>query len=282
MLSDINKYRYQFFMGHGYSVQKYFPCELTALPCYYKRISSLTSDHCNTIIDNLNEKHYRVMIIFCSIDLKIKNYDELSSRLAANNNNIVVVVDMNSRMNNKTMANFSDTYCTDMFAHNDHFNTFLFQLTKNLKNEFMIIYGIDPIIDKYIFIGHGTSCNDLIHLCFCDIIKEQQIILIDPMTNTETYQYIMHTVQLIEEEMNAPLTNLMPCITMILPENFSNNCSCSIQGMIGKLTTSIYEMPNIESIDMYNVSVSGFNEINTKSHKWDLVAMTINDISSIK
>lgn len=250
-------------MGNKYSIKKHYPYDLAhnqhyrtthASTCLFTRISTLESKYRYNITNKLNIVSYKILIIFVPKEFEINNYDELCSRLIINDN-IVVVININKNINN-----------VNIFDNTNQYISFIYDLLKNIRNDFMLHYNCTFIANDIILIGHLATCNDIISLYYNNIINDIQIIFIDPVLNIENIQKI---------KQNSNLNN-NDNIAIILPSDFEkNNTLNQHYNLLHKLSYKIFMLINVNSTNIHNTLVPNFVEINDKCKYWDQISSTI-------
>jgi len=108
------------------------------------------------LYDNLEEMTYGLIIIMCSNELSLFNYNEISTRLSANK---MIVI------------------CVNVKNTNIEYDTVITNITNNLKKGFMIKYMKNLMIDSTTICGHKTSYGININ----NLAKKYNLILLDPV-----------------------------------------------------------------------------------------------------
>lgn len=235
-------------MGNKYSTLIHHPSEQKhdLIIDKFKRIPHMMSNNRLLIYDNLKEIVIDLIVILCSNELSFFNYNEIASRLSANKM-IVVCVKINSSEKKNPMM-----LCSD----HTKYDTAIFNIIKNLKNEFVINYSKKLLIGSTTLCAHNSSYN----ICIDELSKKYNVILIDPIINS--------SIQIIE----ANNTKLH----VLLPGDYKNIAITS--QCLKKITRNILVLSDVMTNYFYNISLSNLREINEKSVHWDLITKTILNI----
>ncbi len=238
-------------MGTSYSIKKHYPFDLQECTDSFKRIGVLNSKYRHFILNQLIPGSYSVIIILSSYNLDLNNYNEISNRLNSHKQ-IVIIVKINT-----SHQSFINT--------KNQSQSFFFNLVKNLKNDFIILFNINLSIDKIIIIGHQTSCIHLLQF----VTFANHIILMDP--KFENFGIMM--------DLNSFHDNM----SIILSDQGTQTSDNITLRSMQKLSNDVYILKNVDSVDMFNIFNSNPKEYTNKSYHWDqLTEMIINISHSIK
>lgn len=191
--------------------------------------------------DNIN-----LFVLFASCD--VNKYDNLCNHLlSCNDNNIIYVLNNSDKINYRKLINniILDVNCD----FHDKFETNL-------------------IINKFIVIGHGLSCNEIFNYKYMNTIS------------LETDNKYMRKRDNISKYGDPKMIFINPIIDNITLHNYVNNNDESHNNMciittqdykikknMDKLTSEIYFFPKITEKDLLNSILPKLDEINNKAGK---------------
>lgn len=253
-------------MGNQYSINKYYPYNLVPSANTHLVISTMNhTDHnrnpkifnSQIIHASLSEVSYDIVILFCSNQLNLDNYEELCTRLVSKNMIVISV-----KINNKT----TDKINTRLFPTDRYFNTMMHELTNTVKKDFVVNYRLNVLFKNKIYIGHQTTCNDLVDMNVRGMFEKDTLVLLDP-------QYYP-SVQASIHNLHKKVTNqdfLFTNMNIILPVDHVPYTSTISR----ELSQNVLMLTNVRSSNIYNISSSNMKEITEKSDTWDIVGNAI-------